>query len=529
MKPGAPRDAGSRPRPRRARRDGVSPYAAVPWIALLAVTLLPARTWTVDDDGPADFRAIQDAIDAAAPGDLVSVAAGLYHENLVLKSGVAVVGAGADRTTLHGGGLGSTATLIDCDAATRLEGFTLTGGAAESGGGILVIRGGPAITLNEIVGNAAATSSAYLYGYGGGVAVLGSSARISDNLLTGNDADFGGGIHVDGGSPQITRNRITGNTAGAGGGIDTYAFFASSPLIASNTITSNTALFGGGIELAGLGAPIVTNNLLIGNSASGSGSGTAYGGGADVYYSDARLVNNTIAGNTARRGGGAALLSNGAPALVNNVILDNRATNAGGGADIQAPGAIVSHNIFFLNSRGVCSGTSASLCSAATNLETDPLLVDAAGGDYRPGYGSPAIDSATDAVAPRDDQRGQRRPLDGDGDRVAAFDRGALEHDRDEVSGLRFASASMLIWNGAAGAGSYHVYSGMPGGPSGGIPDACRDPDDPDVSDTIFSETIDPPSGGMLLYLVTAVIDGIERSPGFDHRGLERNLPLSCP
>ncbi|TAJ19349.1 MAG: hypothetical protein EPO68_06465 [Planctomycetota bacterium] len=52
------------------------------WIALavLGQTLgaSPAQTWTVDDNGPADFASIQSAIDAVAPGDVLLIQPGDY-------------------------------------------------------------------------------------------------------------------------------------------------------------------------------------------------------------------------------------------------------------------------------------------------------------------------------------------------------------------------------------------------------------------------------------------------------------------
>ena len=41
---------------------------------------------------PGDFPTIQAAIDAAKPGDIVQVSAGLYSENLILNKAVTVVG-----------------------------------------------------------------------------------------------------------------------------------------------------------------------------------------------------------------------------------------------------------------------------------------------------------------------------------------------------------------------------------------------------------------------------------------------------
>jgi len=38
------------------------------------------KTWIVDDDGPADFHTIQEAINAANPGDTIFVKAGIYYD-----------------------------------------------------------------------------------------------------------------------------------------------------------------------------------------------------------------------------------------------------------------------------------------------------------------------------------------------------------------------------------------------------------------------------------------------------------------
>lgn len=76
---------------------------------------------------PADFPTIQAAIDAAAYGDTVRVASGVYGESLQLRSGVRLVGAGALTTTLEGDG--SHGHLIDFTGArdTVVRGFTLRG------------------------------------------------------------------------------------------------------------------------------------------------------------------------------------------------------------------------------------------------------------------------------------------------------------------------------------------------------------------------------------------------------------------
>ena len=47
---------------------------------------------------------IQDAIDAAESGDVVTIDAGIYYESLLLKEGISLVGAGSGRTFIDGSG-----------------------------------------------------------------------------------------------------------------------------------------------------------------------------------------------------------------------------------------------------------------------------------------------------------------------------------------------------------------------------------------------------------------------------------------
>lgn len=50
------------------------------------------RTWTVAVDGSADFSSISDAVMAAADGDVISIAPGMYIESLLVNKAVHLVG-----------------------------------------------------------------------------------------------------------------------------------------------------------------------------------------------------------------------------------------------------------------------------------------------------------------------------------------------------------------------------------------------------------------------------------------------------
>ena len=62
------------------------------------------KTWTVDDDAPADFPAIQDAISSpqVMDGDTIYVYSGTYYEHLVVDKAVSLLGETRDSTVIDG-------------------------------------------------------------------------------------------------------------------------------------------------------------------------------------------------------------------------------------------------------------------------------------------------------------------------------------------------------------------------------------------------------------------------------------------
>jgi len=58
---------------------------------------------TVDDDGDADYKSIQKAIDNSSNGSAVYVKNGVYHENIVISKSITLVGESSDATIIDGG------------------------------------------------------------------------------------------------------------------------------------------------------------------------------------------------------------------------------------------------------------------------------------------------------------------------------------------------------------------------------------------------------------------------------------------
>jgi nitrous oxidase accessory protein NosD len=259
------------------------------------------------------------------------------------------------------GGDGGTTTLdaeksayhvITCGGRilTVIEGFTITGGAANGpadddtrGGGIYCHGYAVAIIQNNVIeGNVAA--------YGAGIYFTNAAPVIHHNLVEGNDAVHnGGGICVDK-SPwaSVLCNTIRSNSADYGAGI--YCD-QSSPEVRNNLITLNQAReHGGGIYYL-TGSSLIANNMIKENSALG---GDACGGGIYCHEgSTATIRNNAIIGNAAMgdtaAGGGIHCFQGAAPLILNNMISLNRAegtvSGLGGGIYCQlAPNSLEIRN-----------------------------------------------------------------------------------------------------------------------------------------------------------------------------------------
>jgi parallel beta-helix repeat protein len=74
------------------------------WTGTLNVT--KGGMITVDDDLPADYKTIQEAIDAANPGDTIFVYAGTYPEHVIVNKTVTLKGEDEKKVIVTGGGTG---------------------------------------------------------------------------------------------------------------------------------------------------------------------------------------------------------------------------------------------------------------------------------------------------------------------------------------------------------------------------------------------------------------------------------------
>jgi len=199
---------------------------------------------------PADYPTIQAGIDASNPGDTVIVDPGTYYENITLKSGITLKGAGADVTIIDGGDNGSVVKMSGISDVT-ISGFTITNGLGDgqdyngndNGGGIAVYECSNITIRDNVITQNSTTGD---LADGGGILISKCTAPITiwQNSITDNHAEnWGGGICIQGTfDVRVDANDISNNDAGVGDGISLWASDpadGASAWIINNWITNN--------------------------------------------------------------------------------------------------------------------------------------------------------------------------------------------------------------------------------------------------------------------------------------------------
>ena len=368
---------------------------------------------------PEDFETIQMAIDAASDADVILVGPGVYHETIDLLGKAITVRSegGADATTIDGTGLGGS--VVKCvsgeGADTTLDGFTITGGDAVQGGGMLNIAGSPTVAGCVFQANIASDGGA-MFNFdadpivvdcrfignvceltgGGGVHNDASSPCIVDCVFLDNAAvhafGSGGGVYSrDFSEPHVQGCLFAGNTADFNGG-GMYSVNGSSATVVSCSFHGNAAKRGGGMHVDESEAEVV-NCLLSENFADESG------GGLRNFIGFSTVVNCTFTGNKAVFGGGVA--NHGSTVGIGNTILWKDGATVGSEIHNEAGGTVKIRYCDIQDSGGSGGQWDPALgLDGGGNIDADPLFVNPVGGEYRLAAGSPCIDAADNTAVP---------------------------------------------------------------------------------------------------------------------------------
>ncbi|NEX16047.1 MAG: hypothetical protein C1943_05280 [Halochromatium sp.] len=321
-------------------RFACAPGRAIALLLFLIALPVAADDWSVDDDNQtgtedgtrfAPFIRIQTAIDTAASGDTIAVAAGVYDEaltiadkRLLLQGGFAGATpqqyasgqggdfitrfAGDDSSRINGQPQAPTIRIEGESSGSSIDGFTITGGQRGIELPDWPILDGLSISNNRIEGNGLSDPAPDV---GGGLALgTHTNTRVISNQILGNRAGRGGGI--------------------GGGGTDL--------ILQGNTIRGNEGIsdHGGGAYLWGTGT--IVGNLIADNRI-GEALGYGWGGGLIVFgngpegRTQMRISGNRFVGNLAPSAGGAVFIDDDAIAWFDhNLVYRNRTEDPFGGS-----------------------------------------------------------------------------------------------------------------------------------------------------------------------------------------------------
>ncbi len=362
--------------------------ASIALLCLLSLSLLPplhGATLHVKSDGPVSgdgsswanaFPKLQDALDAAQPGDIIWIAAGVYYPD----EGVGRID--NDRTTsfildkeisLYGGFNGTENALSARDPVanvTVLSGDLENDDVAKDADGVLTdpdeIAGSNSYHVVTVNGAAADVLM-------DGLTITGGQRDLSGS--SGPDLRSGGGIYVTAGaSLQLISCRIQGNHSTFGGGV----FVSGSTLDAWHCVfQANLGQFGGALYADSGGPNTLRSCVIAGNRAS-------EGGGAYLTATSSnRFINCTFHGNYAIViDAGAGIKDLGSPSELINCVVWNTISSRGPLDEIDNNGTGSLSYSHTLVRHLDLSGSGGNL--DGTDPANDPLFLEVLNGSHAP-------------------------------------------------------------------------------------------------------------------------------------------------
>ena len=189
-------------------------------LSLVGWKSVEASPTTVDDDGPADFHTIQEAINNASSGEVIFVHKGTYYENVVVNKTVSLIGEERDSTIIDGRGTNNVISITASNVT--IHGFTIrNSGSSLYDCGILIDHSDSNnISHNTISNNNDGISLYY----------------SSNNLVTSNtiSENYYNGIVLY----SSTRNVFSSNTV-SNNYFGVSFYYSSNNVVSSNTILDN--------------------------------------------------------------------------------------------------------------------------------------------------------------------------------------------------------------------------------------------------------------------------------------------------
>lgn len=299
--------------------------------------------------------------------------------------------------------------------------------------------------------------------------IVNSSAFLNDLTITnGGSPLWGGGIQVNG-SLSLFNVTVSENTVFTGSGIPAGAGIVSSgTLYVLESLVSNneTNAWAAGIYIMS-GSAFISNSTISGNEAGGVGAGLMTG--TETFT---ELVNVTITNNTTHNGGG--IYNLGVIEMRNSILASNTGLSSAPDCLI-GNGSIISQGYNLIGNNTDCGLTALASDLVGTGASPiNPMLAPLAnnGGltyTHATLPGSPARDVVPLNNSSYQDQRGVRRPQEGNYDGVVLGDIGAFEFalpfiPLSPLSGeMHLHNAVSFSWTAKSGETQYRLEVKAPG------------------------------------------------------------------
>ena len=405
---------------------------ALCWL-MLSTSSAPASTWYVHPDGSGDAATIQAAIDAAAGGDIIELANGIFT-----GPGNRDIDPVGKAVTIRSQSGDPDSCVIDCQGSvssphrafrfhsgesstTVLSGLTITNGYASShGGGVsCTSNSAPLISGCILINNAAGQTGGALYCtsssnltldncqfldniaeiYGGAIRCYQSSPTLIACLFRGNIGPFGAGFSCYRNcQPALTDCRFESNESAHGGGMFSFdsaavltrctfvdnlslgegggfANFDSSPTVIDCEFTNNTAgEAGGGFYAGGDGSGAISGSTFTGNT-------SPRGGGIYTQFTDVTVSDCTLVSNSAEVVGSGVYVAYAQAELERVIVAFGEGAAAVACADAEDIPVLVCCDIYG-NADGDWVDCIADQLGADGNIAADPLFCDPAAGDF---------------------------------------------------------------------------------------------------------------------------------------------------
>ena len=287
---------------------------------------------------PDDYQTIQEAVDAASPGDVILVSAGTYYEHVTVNKTISLVGENRETTIIDNDSTGTGYIHVTADNV-KISGFTI-----QNGGGIflnhsndniifmntLVSNGYSGVSLRESFGNVVINNQILNNGggvpglmWGVGIELMYSNSNIiKSNTISNNIVS---GISISSSYGNIVNYNIVTNSSM---GVDLRA---SGNIVSYNVLSLN----GDGIALSGSGNTIKKNEIF------------KNGIGIGIGYSSASVIKE----NNITENWHGITMAHGSPDI--RIVCNIISKNQNGILMHYSNGSIIYHNNFINNTVNV--------------------------------------------------------------------------------------------------------------------------------------------------------------------------------